>query len=144
MAEGKTRIVRRKVLQELEREFRPEMEGTEGSEGGAFRVESVYSRTGYISGTPIRDGYHFAQTQINDFGRPYGQGWNNVTGFSAYATRGRWASYFRGEWQNSAGLPGLPLTARETIQLVDHLPVAPPGLPQASVSQFQVLDANVA
>ena len=41
--------------------------------GGAFRVESVYSRTGYISGIPIRDGYHFAQTQINDFGRPYGQ-----------------------------------------------------------------------
>jgi hypothetical protein len=131
------------LASELEREFRPEVGGPGDRDGGAFRVESVYSRTELISGTPIRDGFHFAQTQINDFGRPYGQGWNNVTGFSAYATRGRWASYFRGEWQNSAGLPGLPLTARETIQLVDHLPVAPPGLPQASVSQFQMLDAYV-
>ena len=98
------------------------VEGAEDGGSGAFRVESVYSRTGYISGTPIRDGFHFAQTQINDFGRPYGEGWNNITGFSTYATRGRWAGYFRGEWQNSAGLPALPLTARETIQQVDHLP----------------------
>ena len=130
-------------VSELEREFSPEMDGTEGSDGGAFRVESLYSRTGYISGTPIRDGFHFAQTQINDFGRPYGQGWNNITGFSAYATSGRWVSYFRGEWQNSSGLPALPLAARETIQQVDHLPQTPPDTRQLGVSQFQVLDAYV-
>ena len=75
------------IVAALEREFRPEMEGADDAGGGAFRVESVYSRTGYISGTPLRDGYHFAQTQINDFGRPYGGGWNNVTGFSTFATR---------------------------------------------------------
>lgn len=131
------------LVSELEREFRPETDGTEGSDGGAFRVESLYTRTGYISGTPLRDGYHFAQTQINDFGRPYGQGWNNITGFSAYATSGRWVSYFRGEWQNSSGLPALPLAARETIQQVDHLPQTPPGTVQPGVSQFQVLDAYV-
>ena len=131
------------LVSELGREFRPEIEATEGSDGGAFRVESVYSRTGYISGTPIRDGFHFAQTQINDFGRPYGKGWNNVTGFSAYATRGRWVTYFRGEWQNSSGLPALPLAARETIQQVDHLPQTPPNTGQPAVSQFQVLDAYV-
>ncbi len=132
-----------KIVSELEREFRPEAEGSRDSDSAAFRVDSLYSRTEFISGTPIRDGFHFAQTQINDFGRPYGQGWNNVTGFSAYATRGRWASYFRGEWQNSAGLPGMPLAARETIQQVDHLPSTPPGSPQPSVSQFQLLDAYV-
>jgi len=131
------------LVSELGREFRPEIEATEGSDGGAFRVESVYSRTGYISGTPIRDGFHFAQTQINDFGRPYGKGWNNVTGFSAYATRGRWVTYFRGEWQNSSGLPALPLAARETIQQVDHLPQTPPDTGQPAVGQFQVLDAYV-
>jgi hypothetical protein len=131
------------IVAALEREFRPEMEGTEGSEGGAFHVESVYSRTGYISGTPIRDGYHFAQTQINDFGRPYGEGWNNITGFSTFATGGRWVGYFRGEWQNSSGLPALPLAARQMIQQVDHLPQTPPGTGQPAVSQFQVLDAYV-
>ena len=65
--------MRRVWFPQLEREFRPEMDGTEQGDGGAFRLESVYSRTGYISGTPLRDGFHFAQTQINDFGRPYGE-----------------------------------------------------------------------
>ena len=131
------------LVSELEREFRPEIEGTAEGDGGAFRLESVYTRTGYISGTPLRDGFHFAQTQINDFGRPYGGGWNNVTGFSTSATAGRWVGFFRGEWQSSAGLPALPLAARDTIRQVDHLPLAPPGTVQSSVSQFQVLDAYV-
>ncbi len=71
------------------------------------------------------------------------KGWNNITGFSAYATRGRWVSYFRGEWQNSSGLPALPLPARQMIQQVDHLPQTPPGTGQPAVSQFQLLDAYV-
>ena len=75
------------IVAALDREFRPEREGADNGGRGAFRVESVYSRTGYISGIPIRDGYHFAQTQINDFGRPYGEGWNNITGFSMFATK---------------------------------------------------------
>ena len=131
------------LINELGREFRPEMEGTDTSESGAFRVESLYSRVEYISGTPLRDGYHFGQTQINDFGRPYGRGWNTATGFSAYATQGRWVTYFRGEWQGSAGMPALPLTARETIEQVDKLPQTPPATGQASVNQFAVLDAYV-
>ena len=90
------------LLTQLESEFGPEMEGR--VDGGAFRVESLYSRTEYISGLPLRSGYEFGQTQINDFGRPYGKGWNTATGFSTYATQGRWVAYFRGEWQRFAGL----------------------------------------
>jgi membrane-associated phospholipid phosphatase len=137
--DGEDRIAQ-DLISELDREFRPEREGTDSS---AFRVESLYSRVGYISGTPLRDGYHFGQTQINDFGRPYGQGWNSATGFSAYATQGRWVTYFRGEWQGSASLPALPLTARETIQQVDHLPELPLDVGQPSVNRFEVLDAYV-
>ena len=55
---------------------------------------------------------HFGQTQINDFGRPYGQGWNTVNGFSSYSTWGRWTGYFRGEWQASSGLPALSADER--------------------------------
>ncbi len=131
------------VVDALEREFRPEMEGPGNGGGATFRLESLYNRTEYISGTPIRDGFHFAQTQINDFGRPYGQGWNTVSGFSAYATQGRWVGYFRGEWQTAGGLPALSQAARQTIQDVDHIGQLPPGTPQPSVSQFQVLDAYV-
>ena len=131
------------LVTELEREFRPEILSSDGGDNSAFRVESLYSRTEYVSGTPLRDAYHFAQTQINDFGRPYGKGWNTATGFSTYATQGRWMAYFRGEWQASAGLPPLSLTARQTIAQVDHLLTPPPDIGQPSVNQFQVLDAYV-
>ena len=130
------------LVNELEREFRPEMEPPDAVDG-SFRLESLYSRTEYISGLPLRDGYHFAQTQINDFGRPYGQGWNSVNGFSAYSTWGRWTGYFRGEWQASSGLPALSVSARQTIQQVDRLPQLPPGVGRPSVNQFEVLDAYV-
>jgi hypothetical protein len=134
---------RQGLVSELENEFRPEMQTGEDSENAAFRVESLYSRAEYISGTPIRDGYHFAQTQINDFGRPYGQGWNTATGFSSYATEGRWVAYLRGEWQSAGGLPPFSLAARETIGQVDHIEQPPPGTSVPAVSQFQLLDAYV-
>src|SRR5260370_194410 len=92
---------------------------------------------------PLTDGFNFAQTQINDFGRPYGEGWSTVNGFSAYATRGRWVAYVRGEAQTAPSIPAFSLTTRETIQQVDQFPASllPPGTPQRAVSQFQLLDA---
>ncbi|HEV1995875.1 MAG TPA: capsule assembly Wzi family protein [Candidatus Acidoferrum sp.] len=131
------------LLKALEREFRTEMEGSESGGRGTFRVESVYSRTEYISGTPLSDGYHFGQTVINDFGRPHAEGWNTINGFSAYTTQGPWVAYVRGEWQTAPSAPALPLTARQTIQVVDILPQTPPGTPRAAANQFQLLDAYV-
>jgi len=131
------------VMAALEREFRPEVEASEAGDSGVFRVESLYTRTGYISGTPLRDGFDFGQTVINDFGRPYGQGLNNVTGFSTYATQDHWVGYFRGEWQSSAGLPAFPLSTREALQPIDRLPTVAPATGQPSASQFQILDAYV-
>jgi membrane-associated phospholipid phosphatase len=132
-----------KLVALLEREFRFELESADGGDNTQFRLESAYMRTENISGTTLNDGYHFAQTQINDFGRPYGKGWNTVTGFSAYSTSGRWSAYVRGEWQTAPALPALPLSARETIQRVDFLPQLPPNIGMPSVNQFRLLDAYV-
>jgi membrane-associated phospholipid phosphatase len=133
------------ILETLQREFRADTEQLAGELGGAFRMESVYSRTEYISGQPLNDGYHFAQTQINDFGRPFGQGWNTINGFSAYTSAGPWVAYVRGEWQTAGGLPALPLAAREAVQNADFLPpqLLPPGTPQLPVSQFHLLDTYI-
>ena len=60
-----------------------------------------------ISGTPLNDSYHFGQTLINDYGRPYWQGVNNVTGFSTSANDGRFAFYVDGEYQYAPTIPGL-------------------------------------
>jgi len=137
------------LVDALEREFHPEAEATgDGSEGEAFRLESLYSRTEHISGMPLNDGFHFGQTQINDFGRPYGQGWNTVNGFSAYATRGPWVVYVRGEEQSAPAIPALSLSTREIIQQADQnvdgiLKPLKPGTPQSSVQQVELLDAYV-
>lgn len=130
-----------KLIETLEREFRHEAEEADGDHAANFRVESLYTRLGRIAGEPLNDGYHFAQSEINDFGRPFGEGSNTVTGFSAYGTSGAWAAYVRGEWQTAGSLPALPLVARQTVQAVDFLPSTPPALPQAASSQFQLLDA---
>src|SRR5713226_7236551 len=134
-----------KLVLSLQREFHPEFETASGSDNRSFRVESIYTSVENISGMPLNDGYHFAQSQINDFGRPYGEGWNTVTGFSTYGTVGRWVGYVRGELQTAPSVPALPLTAREIIQQVDFLPstLLPPSTNQPSVSRFSLLDAYV-
>ncbi len=101
-----------------------------------FELESLYSRTEHISGMPLTDGYDFAQTQFNDFGRPYGEGWNTVNGFSAYATYGHWVVYVRGEAQTAPSIPALPLSAREVIPTTPGDLPLPPATPQPAVSQF--------
>src|ERR1700730_15183723 len=130
-----------RLIEALQREFRPENDGTLA--GGAVRLESLYSRTEHISGAPLTDGYTFGQTQINDFGRPYGEGWSTVNGFSAYATGGRWVAYVRGEEQSAPSIPAYSLATRQTIQQVDNYPQLPPGTSQPSVTQFKLLDAYV-
>ena len=131
------------LLSTLASEFQSETEGTQRANGGAFRLESLYSRTEHISGMPLTDGYTFAQTQINDFGRPYGEGWSTVNGFSAYATRGPWVAYVRGEEQSAPSIPAYSLPTRQAIQQVDLYPQLPPGTPQSSVARFRLLDAYV-
>src|ERR1700687_2964086 len=126
----------------LEKEFNSETRGQVEGEGEAFRVESVYLRTEHISRVPLTDGFTFAQTQINDFGRPYGEGWGTVNGFSAYATWGRWVAYVRGEEQSAPSIPAFTLATREIIRQVDATPL-PPGTAKPSVMQFSLLDAYV-
>ena len=133
--------VARDLVDELEREFGPELGG--GADLGltTARLESVYFRGEHISGLPLTDGYNFGSTQINDFGRPYGEGWSTVTGFSSYASSGPWVAYVRGEFQTSPSIPALPLAAREFVARADSLPTVAPATPTPSVQRFQLLDA---
>jgi Capsule assembly protein Wzi/PAP2 superfamily len=132
-----------RLIAALQHEFRDDTDAAADNRSGAFRIESLYSRTEHISGAPLTDGYTFGQTQINDFGRPYGQGWSTVNGFSSYATWGRWVGYVRGEAQTAPGLPAFSLSTREAIQQVDNYPVLPSGAVQSPARQFELLDAYV-
>ena len=72
------------------------------------RVEMVYARTLDISGTPLRDSYHFGQTISNDFGRAFGEGYNGVDGASAYGSWYRFFVYVRGEFQRGESTDAIP------------------------------------
>jgi membrane-associated phospholipid phosphatase len=132
-----------RLVDALQHEFQEDVNASDEGASGTFRVESVYSRTEHISGQPLTNGYTFGQTQFNDFGRPYGEGWSTVNGFSASATWGRWFAYVRGEAQTAPSIPALPLSTREVIQKVDNYPVLPPGTGQSSTQQFSLLDSYV-
>ena len=109
---------------------------------GSVRLESVYSRSTIIQGSPLRDGYHFGQTVSNDYGRPYDRGFNNISGLSAYAGAGPVFAYFRGEFQHAGGRDGYSLPLRQFISGVDGNPLRD-SVPIARTNRFQPLEAYV-
>jgi membrane-associated phospholipid phosphatase len=127
----------------LSREFQHELGLTDGENNLHAEVESVYTRAMGISGTPLTDNYHFGQSVLNDYGRPDRQGFNSISGASAWTTAGPFVIYARGEYQSSPSAPSPSAAALNFISSVDGLPPDPPAMPLAAVSRFQVLDAYV-
>lgn len=110
---------------ELTREFAEESARLGGASNLGAQVESVYVRETSISGPMLRDGYHFGQTITNDFGRPYGEGTNVVSGVSARAVAGPFAFYVRGEYQRAPAVPSDPAGVLQAIATADvTLPVS--------------------
>jgi membrane-associated phospholipid phosphatase len=132
-----------KIYRLLETEFRDELEGKSGDGQFRGRIESVYARATGISGEPLTEGNHFGQTLINDYGRPYQQGFNSVDGFSAWTTAGHWVGYVRAEYQHSPSAPAQSDSAWQFIASVDHIPGVPPATPISSVNRVRLLDAYV-
>lgn len=127
-----------RLYDELSQEFAPELSSS-GEPEHTAQVESIYTRMMGISGKPLTDGDHFGQTIINDFGRPYQEGFDPVSGFSGWANWGRFAVYVRGEYQHAPSAPAYPLNVREVIAQVDANPLQP-ATPFLTINQFTLLD----
>jgi hypothetical protein len=112
-----------KIYATLTSEFQPEIARLNGDSNVGAHVESVYTRMTGISGTPVRDGFHFGQTITNDYGRPYWSGVNNVTGFTTDAEAGPVSVYFRGEYQRS---PAMPSESPQTLAATATADFTPP------------------
>ena len=124
-------------------EFAHDSELMGGERNLGAQLESVYSRSLEISGTPLTDNRHFGQTLLNDYGRPYEKGFNAVAGASGWTTAGPFVVYVRGEYQSAPSAQSLSPAVLDFISSTDALPPNPPQLPVASISRFQLLDAYV-
>ena len=132
-----------KIYRSLASEFGDESARLDGAANVGISLDSIYERTTGISGTPLRDGYHFGQTIVNDYGRPYGEGINFVAGVSGHAVAGPFSFYVRAEYQHAPPGPVLSDQARQVIQTVDGLPATPPNTPFASVNSLNLLEGYV-
>jgi Capsule assembly protein Wzi len=106
-------------------------------------LSDVYTRNMYIKGRPINDSFHFGQTLINDYGRPYQGGFNAIDGFSARAEGYHLTLDLRGEYQHAPGRAAYPESVQALIAQVDSTPLlAPEPVPQTNV--FRLINANLA
>jgi membrane-associated phospholipid phosphatase len=128
-----------RLYQTLSEEFLSDLEGLGSGGENTARLESLYTRSTQISGRPLNDSYHFGQTIINNYGRPYQQGFNAADGFSAWAVDGRFAIYVRGEYQHAPSAPGFSQPVENLIATLDANPVQP-AAPIHATNQFRLLD----
>jgi Capsule assembly protein Wzi len=128
------------LIKELAGEFALELRQRDGKCNRQAAIDSIDWRSRAISGTPLTDGYHFAQTLTNDYGRPYGSGANIYTGISGRAAFGHFASYVRVELQRTAPGVATPASADAAIAAADFTPAAASG-PVSGFSRGRALEA---
>ena len=114
---------RAQIYVALNHELHYDMEGPCGPHQGGTRIESVYSVIRSISGTPLDDSFHLGQTIVNDYGRPYENGFNNYSGVSGYATAGRFAIYLRAEFQGAPSATGYSAALAQTADRISTVPL---------------------
>jgi membrane-associated phospholipid phosphatase len=131
------------LFSSLSAEFADESSLRSGEQNRHAQLESIYQQSVAISGQPLTDGYHFGQTVLNNYGRPFQQGFNTALGTSGWATAGPFVIYLRGEYQRSPSGPAPSPAVLSFISTEDYLPPNAPSLPIAATSRFRLLDAYV-
>jgi len=129
-----------RIYTELSEEFGDELARWNGAPNIGIKLESVYARATNISGTPLTDGYHFAQTIIDDYGRPYYSGFNSIAGATAYAVAGPFFAYAQGEEQHSPAMPSFPNSVLQAYPPFDQAPGLPNG--SATINRFLLLNGS--
>ncbi len=132
----------KEILASLERELYIEMQPEGRDRGTVYGFQSLYTRMLGIAGTPLRDSYHLGQTIVNDYGRPYQEGFNNVTGFSTLNETGRFSLYVRGEYQHSPAAQGYSLQLAEYLSKEDQIPYVGSNTSQATIPAGPIAAEN--
>jgi membrane-associated phospholipid phosphatase len=130
------------LYETLRNEFGEESRRMDGTANLAAEVDSVYFRGDVISGVPLRDGYHFGQTMVNDYGRPYGQGFNTVGGVTAHVVAGPLSIQVQGEYQHAPAVSSDPTGVLQATAAVDRTLPVPNGI--GRLGRFRLVNGTVA
>jgi hypothetical protein len=130
-----------KLYEALKQEFAPELARLDGNANLSASVDSVYTRSTGISGKPLRDSFNFGQTIINDYGRPYWTGYNNITGVTAEAEAGMLAFNIDAEYQHAPAMPSYSSSTLAAIGAANFNPPLANGTAQAD--QVKLLNSTV-
>jgi len=125
----------------LRPEFSEETERLEGAVNRGMTLDSAYLQTTGIAGRPLTDGFHFAQTLVNDYGRPYGEGFNAVSGMAGHGEAGPLSFSFQGEYQQAPAVAPYSQTVQQAIAEADQVPATPGG--NAAVHRLQVINSSL-
>jgi membrane-associated phospholipid phosphatase len=131
-----------KVYAALQREFGDENRRLNGAANLGLGLDAIYTRVTGISGIPLRDGYHFGQTIVNDYGRPYAEGFNDVTGFSTSAVAGPFSFSLRGEYQHAPSVISDPPGVLQAIATEDGVVTALPN-GSGTIDRFRVIEGSI-
>lgn len=131
-----------RLYENLYEEFHADIEALANGGENTATLESLYTRSTQIVGQPLNDSYHFGQTVINNFGRPYQRGFNSDEGFSAWAADGRFTIYVRGEYQHAPAASAFSQPVQNLITSLDQIP-SQTALPVLQTNQFELLDTYV-
>jgi membrane-associated phospholipid phosphatase len=131
------------LYRDLQEEFARDLEVLQGKRNLNAAIDSVYVRSTSLTGKPLTDGVHFGQTLINDYGRPYREGFSAITGISSHAEVGPLAFVVRGEYQHAPFTSALPQSGRVVMSSGDDLPIRP-ATDFQEINRFRLLDSYVA
>ena len=148
---GEDNTEAQEILASMLDELRDEVPTNQEARGRVFGLYSGYTRLMGIAGTPLRDSYHIGQTLVNDYGRPYQSGFNNVTGFSTVNEWSRFSFHLRGEYQHSPSAAGYSPELAAALSNEDGVPYIGPNVPQDTVpagpiaaqNPFRLVEATV-
>jgi membrane-associated phospholipid phosphatase len=121
-----------KLLAALTEEFKPEAAILDGKTNAGANLDSIYTRSISIAGPPLNDGFHFGQTVINDYGRPYSRGFNAIAGFTTHAEAGPFSVSVQSEYQHAPAVASEPLPVLQATAAVDSVLPNPDGIPEIS------------
>ncbi len=131
-------VTAREIFSALMNELLPDLRAAQVN----AQLDTVYGNYTQIGGEPLTDSFHFGQSIINNYGRPYAEGFNLQLGGSAKAQAGRFTAYFRGEYQHAPSLPVYPASVQDAIAKADGGIILPPDYPSTGVrNDFRVQNA---